>query len=203
MDFSHIEKNIRINHDYIPIPIKNNKIKLNVIDMYHIDDKKGFIKFSDTDTYILIDEYDKNIVKGYVIKNNTEHVKFYVNYDRGQYLALLAQNPKRINKDNLIIDDNGFYFKNVNYEIYSQEISDKLNDKINIIAKNMSIDNIVDKVKKFIKGLENQYGIEISYGGGRSDEIPHVLNVTNKYDIYHYSKIDVEYISIFNDFIYE
>lgn len=207
MDFPNITDDIKIRYDYLPIPMnyKDGDLDLEIISKHYIDDdnKTGFMKFNTKDTFVLIDSYDDNIVKGFLVKNNYLYLKFLVNYKNKIYICIKVSDKKEINEKNLIMDKYNFYYRNVNYEDFSQEICSKINDRINMIVKTNEINNVIEKVKYFIEDFTEKYQVEVKYGGGRSDEIPYILSIKNMHDPTYYSQIDIERIQFFDDFIYE
>lgn len=205
MDFINVLDEIRIRNDYLPYPIIDDDLDLKIISIQNIDDNNRFMKFETNDTYVFIDVYDKEFAKGYLVKNDKLYLKFLVNYQKNKYVSVLVNKDdiKKIIKDNLIIDKNNFYFRNVRYDKYSEKISSELNEKINKIVKRNEIKNVIDKVKIFIDNFSEKYEIIVKYGGGRSDGIPHILSIENKEDVFKYSELNTERIAFFDDFIYE
>lgn len=216
-------KKSKLQNNYLPIPNLyehiENLSKIIVIEYFVIEDKrytistipkrnnqKGYFKFKNDNNYCYIKSFCEDKINGYLVIDNVEYLRFMIDTNTNNSISiLLNENDKKtIEKKMLYYDEETtFYFRNINYEDISDKLSGVLNIKFEKIACNINSEKKDEILIKHLNDMEEKYGIIIHYGGGRSDNIPYIFDVKNKYnDIKQYSNKNMELMNFFENFIY-
>jgi hypothetical protein len=179
----------------------------NVYDKNKEEFKFMMCKIELSDDYkIFIHKWQNNAVIGSVLKDNEELFVFKVVVKNNCFQSNIQIDGdcRKINKDMIYYDiTDKIYYKNIDYEMVSDKMSDILNNRIIRTAAKYTGDDKTIKIKNYIDSLINKYVIDIEYGGGRADEVPIIFSIKNKDDdIRKYSHTKTEVYDFFDKLIF-